>query len=136
MLNLDEFRRTGKSRKFTSWITDPVRFLVCSFLWPYFKRVLTELEELRQTNTWHMDLASRVDEVAGKQVHLGTRFEGLQKEIMAVTSRLGSIERLLAEYKEKNLYLEDGGKISVQGTSLVIAASKYGRFLLEQIPIK
>jgi FkbM family methyltransferase len=132
MLNLDEFRRTGKSRKFTSWISDPVRFLICSFLWPYFKRVLTELEELRQTNTWHMDLAGRVDEITGKQVHLGARFEGVQKEVMAVASRLGSIERLFAGYKEKNLYLEDGGKIFVQGTSLVIAAGKYGRFLLRQ----
>jgi FkbM family methyltransferase len=39
---------------------------------------------------------------------------------------------LFAGYKEKNLYLEDGGKIFVQGTSLVIAAGKYGRFLLRQ----
>ena len=132
MLNLYEFRRAGKSRKFTSWIVDPIRFLICSFLWPYFKRVLTELEELRQMNTRYMDFASRVDEITGKQVHLGARFESLQKEIMAVTSRLGSIERLLAEYKEKNLYLEDGGKIFAQGTSLVIAAGKYGRFLLRR----
>jgi FkbM family methyltransferase len=171
MLGLYEFKDAGKSRKATSWITDPARFLLCSLLWPYFKRVLTEVEEKMHTIEEKMHtieekmhtieekthtisemqraqneavasqtrLESRIDKLSiacedgvARQSHLSARFEGLQKDVMAVGARLASLERLLIEYKEKNLQLEDGGKISIQGTSLVIAACKYGRFLLRR----
>src|SRR6516162_3732625 len=163
MLGLYEFRDAGKSRKATSWITDPARFLLCSLLWPYFKRVLTEIEEKTQaieekthtieekthtieekthtieekthtieekTHTIEEKiqaisdmqraqneatasqtrLESRIDKVSiccddgmARQSHLSARFEAVQKDMMAVASRLASVERLLIDYKEKNL---------------------------------
>ena len=171
MLGLYEFRDAGKSRKATSWITDPARFLLCSLLWPYFKRVLTDIEQKTHTieqktqaieqqsqaieqkthaisnmqRAQHEAMASqtrlesRIDKVSiacddgmARQSHLSARFEAVQKDMMAVASRLASVERLLIDYKEKNLQLQDGGKITIQGTSLIIAAGKYGRFLLRR----
>ena len=123
MLGLYEFRDAGKSRKATSWITDPARFLLCSLLWPYFKRVLTEIEEKTQaieekTHTIEEKiqaisdmqraqneatasqtrLESRIDKVSiccddgmARQSHLSARFEAVQKDMMAVASRLASV---------------------------------------------
>jgi outer membrane murein-binding lipoprotein Lpp len=99
MLDLYEFRRAGRSRKATSWITDPARFLLCSFLWPYFKRVLTEIEEQPQMNARQARLESRVDDLhkacnaaVARQTHLESRVDDLHKACNAAVARQTHIE--------------------------------------------
>jgi FkbM family methyltransferase len=194
MLDIYEFRRAGRSKKITSWITDPLRFLACSFLWPYFNRLLKEIDKQSQLNAVaelqrelnsrgaelqrelnsrgaelqrelnarvaelqrelnarvaelqrqlnsqgaelqrqlesRVNVVKEIEELVAKHAHLGARVESVQKDAIATAMRLASLESLFISYREKNLQLEDGGKISIDGTSLVLAASKYGRFLL------
>jgi FkbM family methyltransferase len=140
MLDLLEFKHAGKSDKPTSWITDRIRSLVCSFLWPYFNRLLMEIEE--RANKKLVDeaiatqaqlssrLASRIASAEKDVMATASRLGSLEKEVMATASRCSSVEKLLTEYKEKNLQLDDGTRVALPGSSLIFAAVKYGRFLL------
>jgi len=137
MLDLLEFKRAGKSTKATSWITDPIRSLLCSFLWPYFNRLLMQIEERAQQETVAMQaqLSSRLEGVQKAT----SRLPSVEKDLMATASRLASVEKLLAEHeklltenKGKNLQLDDGTRVALPGSSLVFAAVKHGRFLLRR----
>ena len=149
MIDICEFRRAGRSKKIRSWITDPLRSLACSFLWPYLNRLLIEIDKQSQL---HRELDSRVAELQGhlnsvqrqlesrvnvvkeiealgaKHAHLGARVASVQKDAMATAMRLASLESVFISYREKNLQLEDGGKVSIDGTSLVLAASNTAAF--------
>ena len=140
MLDLVEFKRAGKSDKPTSWITDRIRSLVCSFLWPYFNRLLMEIEE--RANKKLVDeaiamqaqvsakLATRLGSVEKDVMATASRLGSLEREVMAAASRCSSVEQLVTEYQEKNLQLDDGTRVALPGSSLIFAAVKYGRFLL------
>src|SRR6516162_5956485 len=89
MLDLAEFKRAGKSNKPTSWIADPIRSLVCSFLWPYFNRLLMEIEE-RANKKLVEEAIARQAQLSSK---LATRLGSAEKDVMATASRLGSLEK-------------------------------------------
>src|SRR6266403_579663 len=140
MLDLLEFKRAGKSDKPTRWITDPIRSLVCSFLWPYFNRLLVEIEERANkklveeaiATQGHLSsrLASRIASVGKDVMATASRLGSLEKDVLATASRCSSVEKLLTEYQEKNLQLDDGTRVALPGSSLIFAAVEYGRFLL------
>ena len=138
MLELSEFKRAGRFDKATSWIVDPIRSLACSFLWPYFKRLLIEIDQ-SAANTRKEALAAQSEHALARQMEINSRVGGMQKDMAATAMRLASVEKLLietktffTEYTEKRLQLDDGFKVALPGSSLVLAAVKYGRFLLRQ----
>ena len=144
MLELSDFKRAGKFEKATSWIVDPMRSLMCSFLWPYFKLVLAEIEQRAgNVRLFEEALARQAEEALARQAEearqaqMNLRLASVQKDFAATAARLASVEKLLiehktflTEYRDKTLQLDNGAKVAFPGSSLILAAVKYGRFLL------
>jgi FkbM family methyltransferase len=124
MLELSDFKRAGKFEKATSWIVDPMRSLMCSFLWPYFKLLLAEIEQ-RTGNVRLFEealarqaqealarqaqealarqaqeaLARQAQEALARQAQMNLRLGSVQKDFAATATRLASVEKLLIEHK-------------------------------------
>src|SRR6266403_4086262 len=94
MLDLQELIRAGRSKKTTSWITDPFRSVLCNFLWPYFRTLLMTSENLhRELQDLHRELQERQDQLTGELAKIIVAYAELRSELAAVINPQVCVER-------------------------------------------
>jgi len=94
LLDLHELIRAGRSKKVTSWITDPVRSLLCRFLWPYFRHLLIANENLhKQLQDLRKELQERQDQSTDEFAKIIDAHTELRSELAAVVNGHICVER-------------------------------------------
>jgi hypothetical protein len=158
MLDVNDLQQAGQSTTRRAWFTNPARRAMLAIVRPYLAFLIQAINALDQRlNTGRADQHPLAK---GDRIHM--LLDGLSKDLLASSHRLGSIEddareseQKIEDLKKRFLQVEEAVElhneasrqlaspvgmpilmpnrpIAVFGTSLIIHSGPYGRFLLRQ----